>query len=100
MPGIPPITPYSLPTAGDLPPNTADWEIDPDRAVLLIHDMQRYFLNPLPQHKPREELIANAADLRRRCKAAGMPIGYTAQPGGMTPQQRGLLNDFWGPGMR
>jgi isochorismate hydrolase len=89
-----------MPTEGDLPPNTAGWEIDPARAVLLVHDMQKYFLKPLPPHEPRDELIANAAELRRRCAAAGMPVGYTAQPGGMTEQQRGLLRDFWGPGMR
>lgn len=29
-----------------------------------------------------------------------MPVAYTAQPGGMTTEQRGLLLDFWGPGMR
>jgi isochorismate hydrolase len=29
-----------------------------------------------------------------------MPVAYTAQPGGMTDEQRGLLKDFWGPGMR
>ena len=28
-----------------------------------------------------------------------MPVAYTAQPGRMTDQQRGLLKDFWGPGM-
>ncbi|CAO0836759.1 hypothetical protein SMICM17S_04668 [Streptomyces microflavus] len=29
-----------------------------------------------------------------------MPVAYTAQPGSMTPEQRGLLKDFWGPGIR
>ena len=28
-----------------------------------------------------------------------MPVAYTAQPGSMTELQRGLLRDFWGPGM-
>lgn len=27
-------------------------------------------------------------------------MAYTAQPGRMTDEQRGLLKDFWGPGMR
>ncbi|GAA1389946.1 phenazine biosynthesis protein PhzD [Kitasatospora putterlickiae] len=99
MPGIPPITPYPMPTRDDLPGNTVGWSVDPDRAVLLIHDMQRFFLAAFPAGSPRTELVANAAGLRERCAGHGMPVAYTAQPGSMTRQERGLLNDFWGPGM-
>ncbi|MFE0044426.1 isochorismatase family protein [Streptomyces albireticuli] len=99
MAGIPPIEPYPMPTAGELPENTARWTADPARAVLLLHDMQRYFLAPLPD-APREELVANAALLRETCAGLGVPVAYTAQPGGMSDADRGLLKDFWGPGMR
>ncbi|MEV7281599.1 isochorismatase family protein [Streptomyces sp. NPDC093111] len=99
MTGIPPITPYRLPSAAELPANTARWRLDPRRAVLLVHDMQRYFLAPFPA-TPRRELVARAALLRERCAAHGMPVAYTAQPGSMTRRERGLLRDFWGPGMR
>ncbi|HGM7176046.1 phenazine biosynthesis protein PhzD, partial [Pseudomonas aeruginosa] len=44
--------------------------------------------------------VANAARLRRWCVEQGVQIAYTAQPGSMTEEQRGLLKDFWGPGMR
>lgn len=98
MTGIPPIEPYPLPTAGDLPDSTARWTVDPDRAVLLMHDMQRYFLRPFPP-AVREPLIRNAALLRERGTAMGIPVAYTAQPGSMTDEQRGLLMDFWGSGM-
>jgi isochorismate hydrolase len=99
MPSIPPIEPYQLPGTADLPANTARWTLDPHRAMLLVHDMQRYFLAPFP--KPvRDPLVRNCALLRARCTALGVPVIYTAQPGGMTEQQRGLLKDFWGPGMR
>jgi isochorismate hydrolase len=98
MPGIPPIAPYPLPTAGELPANTARWSVDPDRAVLLVHDMQRYFLEPLPQSL-RAPLVDNAGLLRDHLAAQGVPVAYTAQPGGMSAQERGLLADFWGPGM-
>jgi isochorismate hydrolase len=98
MAGIPPIAPYRLPAADDLPRNTAGWKPDPGRALLLVHDMQHYFLRPLPEQL-REEVTANAAGLLRRGRAQGVPVAYTAQPGGMTAEERGLLKDFWGPGM-
>jgi isochorismate hydrolase len=97
--GIPAIVPYALPSSADLPANVARWVADPGRAVLLIHDMQRFFLRPLPEGM-RDQLTRNAVSLRDRCRALGVPVAYTAQPGGMTDEQRGLLKDFWGPGMR
>ncbi|MEV6395095.1 isochorismatase family protein [Streptomyces sp. NPDC051907] len=97
--GIPAIAPYALPTAADLPGNVARWRGDPRRAVLLVHDMQQFFLRPLPQPL-RSQLTQNAVVLRDRCRALGVPVAYTVQPGGMTEEQRGLLKDFWGPGMR
>lgn len=100
MAGIPEIKPYPMPDAGDLPENTARWTVDPRRAVLLLHDMQRYFLRAFPPGEaPVVDLVRNAALLRDRCASLGIPVAYTAQPGGMTEQQRGLLKDFWGPGM-
>ncbi|TPQ15564.1 isochorismatase family protein [Streptomyces sporangiiformans] len=99
MAGIPEISPYPMPTAGDLPGNVAHWSIDPGRAVLLLHDMQRYFLRPLAEDL-REQLVRNTRLVREHCARLGMPVAYTAQPGGMTDEQRGLLKDFWGPGMR
>jgi trans-2,3-dihydro-3-hydroxyanthranilic acid synthase len=99
MVGIPTIESYPFPVQADLPPNIADWTADPARAVLLIHDMQRFFLRPFPRDVA-EPLVSNVAHLRDRCRELEIPIGYTAQPGGMTEEQRGLLRDFWGPGMR
>ncbi|KQV15438.1 MULTISPECIES: isochorismatase family protein [unclassified Kitasatospora] len=97
---IPTISPYPMPQQGDLPENTACWTVDPQRAVLLIHDMQRYFLKPFPAgESPVTELVANVTLLRQRAAELAIPVAYTAQPGGMTPEQRGLLADFWGPGM-
>ncbi|MBR8641436.1 isochorismatase family protein [Streptomyces tuirus] len=93
-----PISPYPLPAEGDLPPAVVPWKAAADRSVLLVHDMQRYFLRPLPEDL-RRELVRNAARLRDRCAELGIPVAYTAQPGGMTDEQRGLLKDFWGPGM-
>lgn len=98
MEGIPPIPSYPLPTARDLPPSVMSWKPDPSRCLLLIHDMQRYFLAPFAEPL-RSQLLANVAALRERCARTGVPVAYTAQPGDMSAEDRGLLQDVWGPGM-
>lgn len=101
MAGLPSIDPYPMPLLGEFPPVVVGWRVDPRRAVLLVHDMQEYFLRPFPPGtSPRDPLVNNATLLRRRFAELGVPVAYTAQPGGMTPGERGLLADFWGPGMR
>lgn len=98
--GIAVISPYPMPAQDDLPRNTVSWRADPRRAVLLVHDMQKYFVEPFPEGRsPRTELIENTARLVRAFAAVRAPVAYTAQPGGMTNEQRGLLKDIWGPGM-
>lgn len=99
MAGIPLIAPYPMPTRESLPENLATWTLRPERAVLLVHDMQGFFVRVLPEPL-RSELVHNTAQLRARCAALGVPVAFTAQPGRMTGRQRGLLRDFWGPGMR
>jgi isochorismate hydrolase len=99
MVGIPNVAPYPLPASTDLPRNTARWVADPARVVLLVHEMQRFFLRPLPPGI-REPLTQNIESLSDRCRKIGVPVAYTMQPGRMTDEQRGLLKDFWGSGMR
>lgn len=99
MPSLSSITSYELPTQREMPASVASWGLDPARAALLIHDMQRYFLAPF-QPFIRDPLVRNCQTLRTRCEALEIPIFYTAQPGDMTETQRGLLKDIWGPGMR
>ncbi|MBF8191536.1 isochorismatase family protein [Nonomuraea sp. K274] len=97
---IPVIETYSMPVEAELPQNIAPWTIDPDRAVLLVHDMQNYFLQPFRHEQaPLTDLVRNVATLRADFARRGAPVVYTAQPGGMSDEQRGLLKDFWGAGM-
>ncbi|MFD5553544.1 isochorismatase family protein [Streptomyces sp. NPDC127068] len=97
---LPAVTPYPMPTPGELPANRVDWKIDPARAVLLVHDLQNYFLSAFDTSaSPVTELLSHTARLRQWAAEASVPVVYTAQPGGQTPAERGLQQDFWGPGL-
>lgn len=97
---IPVIPSYLMPTDAEIPLPAVSWTPHPARAALLIHDMQRYFMNAFtPGQSPGTELVGNIMRLRESADALGLPVIYTAQPGNMSRQQRGLLHDFWGPGM-
>ncbi|HDR7276897.1 TPA: isochorismatase [Bacillus paranthracis] len=97
---IPSISVYKMPVESELPKNKVNWTPDPKRAVLLIHDMQEYFLDAYSdKESPKVELISNIKVIREKCKELGIPVVYTAQPGGQTLEQRGLLQDFWGDGI-
>jgi bifunctional isochorismate lyase/aryl carrier protein len=95
---LPRIEPYTLPGSADLPAGRVGWRPDPARAALLVHDMQRYFLAPYAG-EPVPALTANIAALLAVCRARGVPVFYTAQPGRQDVRDRGLLTDFWGAGI-
>ena len=97
--GIPPITPYAMPHESELPGNQVPWRPDPSRAVLLIHDMQRHFVNHFGAGEPVTELVENIRRIRQTANQLGVPVVYTAQTGSMSREDRGLLHGFWGPGM-
>ncbi|MEV7611849.1 isochorismatase family protein [Streptomyces sp. NPDC089799] len=109
---LPPIEPYALPTAtatvtGPAPTATATglpdsplrhWRPEPERAALLVHDMQRYFLRPYADREPLPQVTANIAALAAHARAGGIPVVYTRQPPRQPTARRGLLADLWGPG--
>ncbi|MDT7845608.1 isochorismatase family protein [Streptomyces justiciae] len=98
---LPAISPYPLPTADQLPVNRVGWTVDPDRAVLLVHDLQQHFLSAFPaDEQPLTGLLDNVSRLLKRARRLGVPVVHSAQRGGQTPQQRGLQLDFWGPGVK
>lgn len=91
---------YSLPLAASFPANKVTWTPDSKRAVLLIHDMQEYFVSFYGQNSPLiDQVVANIVALRDWCDAHGVPVVYTAQPVEQSPKDRALLNDMWGPGL-
>ncbi|MER7846330.1 isochorismatase family protein [Kitasatospora sp. NPDC096077] len=98
--GLPRIPSYPLPAAEELPANRVPWTVDPARAVLLVHDLQNHFLDAFPEGAaPLPELLHNVAALTGAAAANGVPVVYSAQRGGQSPAERGLQQDFWGPGL-
>ncbi|ADG97033.1 Isochorismatase [Segniliparus rotundus DSM 44985] len=83
-----------------IPKSLAPWGLDRSRAVLLVHDMQHYFVKPYRLGSdPMKTVLANAKSLLDTARASGIPVLYSGQPGGMTPEQRGLFLDLYGTGM-
>ncbi len=97
---IPRISGYAMPLASEFPANKTSWAVEAEKTVLLVHDMQQYFLNfyDLTQ-QPIPALLQHCQDLMAACHAANIPVVYTAQPGNQTPEHRQLLTDFWGKGL-
>ena len=96
---IPSISGYSLTKVK--PENRVNWSVEPHRAVLLIHDMQQYFLNFYDADSELiQTLTRNIQEIKQACIDAGIPVVYTAQPGDQRQEDRGLLTDFWGPGLK
>ncbi|MFT4131484.1 isochorismatase family protein [Labrys sp. (in: a-proteobacteria)] len=97
---IPSITDYPMPTPEAFPANRTQWQPDPARAVLLIHDMQRYFLRFYDADGALvRQLVDNLVAIRRWARERGVPVVYTAQPHEQPAADRALLNDMWGPGL-
>ncbi|WP_428243495.1 isochorismatase family protein [Gynuella sp.] len=97
---IPSLTDYVMPTTESLPTNKVSWSLEPAKAVLLIHDMQDYFLKFYPQDSALiRQLIDNISTLKTFCREHEIPVVYTAQPDKQSPKDRALLNDMWGAGV-
>ncbi len=98
---LPTIADYAPPTPADLPSNRVAWRIDPDRAVVLVHDMQRYFVDAFdPESKVATQMIEHICQIRTAAVGFGVPVYFTAQPPAQPAHERGLLTEFWGPGLQ
>lgn len=98
--GLPIVPAYDLPLEAEIPASRANWVLERDRAALLVHDMQRYFMRPYAEGAaPIAQVVAHIASLIEAARAAGVPVFYTAQHGNQDRRDRGLQADLWGPGM-
>ncbi|MCX7208730.1 MAG: isochorismatase family protein [Proteobacteria bacterium] len=95
---IPKISTYPMPT--EFPANRVSWQPDAKRAVLLIHDMQEYFIDFYDKSAaPIPELIGNTRRILDLAARLSIPVVYTAQTPDQTLEERGLLQDMWGAGL-
>ncbi|WP_394821658.1 isochorismatase family protein [Pendulispora albinea] len=98
---LPSIPSYPLPKEDELPASRSPWTLRIERAALLVHDMQRYFIDAFtPGVAPIAPVIDNVGRLVQGCRALGVPVFYTAQNGDQDVRDRGLQAALWGPGMR
>ena len=103
---LPKIAPYSYREQEHQ--NRVNWRVDPARAALLVHDMQRYFVRAFELERDGQPLpgaqiniaIANIRRLLDAAHVANIPVYYTAQPPRQNPVDRRLLTDFWGDGLQ
>lgn len=97
---LPSIKPYDIPALTDLNPSRAQWQLDPSRSALLIHDMQNHFVRAFTaDESPISTATANILRLRNICDELEIPVFYTAQKGDQIQLDRGLQRDIWGTGM-
>lgn len=93
---VPPVPPHA-----PLPASRAGWTLDPSRAAVLVHDLQRYFARPYGEGEGvLRDAVRRTGALVRAARQAGVPVFYTAQRGDQDQVRRGLQRDLWGPGMR
>lgn len=97
---IPKIASYQVLPLESFPTNKVDWVIDPKKSVVLVHDLQAYFLNFFDKTlSPVPELLRNVNKVTESARSAGIPVVYTVQPANQDPNERALLTDFWGVGL-
>lgn len=99
---LPRIAPYELDLAALAEENVTSWRLDVDRAVLLVHDMQNHFIGAYDRSTASQIDVAihHTRSLVEAARRTGVPVVYTAQPPAQDPADRGLLTDFWGPGLQ
>lgn len=98
---LPSVASYPLPTEVTSFENRVNWPADPQRSALLIHDMQRYFLQPFGEDAAlTRTLITQVERMRALAHDLNIPVFYTAQPPRQAAADRGLLTDFWGQGLQ
>lgn len=91
-----PIAPYALPGEECQAYNKIHWKLDPDRAVLLVHDMQNYWVDLFVDPAP---LLDNVAALLGGFRQARLPVVFCRGERAPSRFERGLGLAVWGDGL-
>ena len=91
-----PIAPYALPGAECLAYNKITWDLNPDRMVLLVHDMQNYWVDLFVDRAP---LVANVSSLLTAFRDARLPVFFCRGERAKSRFERGLGLTVWGDGL-
>jgi isochorismate hydrolase len=99
--GIPEIGSYDVDAIDWASFNKVGWQLAPERAGLLVHDMQRFYAATVPTGMNLlEKIVANMQSLISACRAADVPIFYSVARPCANREERGLIMDFHGLGMK
>jgi bifunctional isochorismate lyase / aryl carrier protein len=90
------IPPYPMPDAQCLDLNKVGWPLDARDAVLLVHDMQQFWLDFFMDAQP---VLQAVQQLVQAARAAKIPIIYTQGERPKHQAERALGLDMWGPGL-
>ena len=91
-----PIQPYALPGEECLAYNKIQWNLSADRVVLLVHDMQNYWVDLYVDRAP---LVANISSLLNTFRNARLPIFFCRGERAKSRFERGLGLTVWGDGL-
>ncbi len=91
-----PIAPYALPADECLAYNKIVWPLSSDRAVLLVHDMQNYWLDLF---EDKAAVVAPVARLLKLFRDERLPVVYCRGERAQTRFERGLGLTVWGDGL-
>jgi bifunctional isochorismate lyase/aryl carrier protein len=93
---FPPIAPYEMDFSVYSALNRCAWQVDPSQAVLLIYDMQRWYVE---RYADPARLVDNINRLRAVADASGMPTIFAAADPVHHLAERGIARDLWGEGI-
>lgn len=91
-----PIAAYGLPGEECLAYNKIHWQLSRDRVVLLVHDMQNYWVDLFVD---REPLVNNVCALLDTFRSARLPVFFCRGERARSRFERGLGLAVWGDGL-